>query len=223
MVGALPACRGKPGDRALDAQDVWPDRRSGRASRASAPRRSSCIGLRRPSYRVEHGRYLAEHIAGARLVEVPGTDHFWFTEQPEPILAETERFVAGIAGPPKSDRQCWRRCSSPTSSTRPEAIGRDRRRVVGAICSSGSGESSGASGSSPGVGGRHGGRRLPGDLRRSGPRQCAVRVWRATRSATSGSRFGLGCTPARWRCLAKGLAGVARAHRAAGSRNGGAE
>ena len=58
-----------------------------------------------PFYRVEHGRYLAEHIAGARLVEVPGTDHFSFTEQPEPILAETERFVAGIAGPPKSDRQ----------------------------------------------------------------------------------------------------------------------
>jgi len=58
-----------------------------------------------PFYRVEHGRYLAEHISGAKLVEVPGTDHFSFTEQPEPILAETEKFVAGIAGPTNSDRQ----------------------------------------------------------------------------------------------------------------------
>jgi pimeloyl-ACP methyl ester carboxylesterase len=58
-----------------------------------------------PFYRVEHGRYLAENISGAELVEVPGTDHFSFTEQPEPILRETERFLSGIAGPPKSDRQ----------------------------------------------------------------------------------------------------------------------
>ncbi len=55
--------------------------------------------------RVEHGRYLAEHIPGARLVEVPGVDHFSFLGDPEPILLETERFVAGIVGPPESDRQ----------------------------------------------------------------------------------------------------------------------
>jgi class 3 adenylate cyclase len=58
-----------------------------------------------PFYRVEHGRYLAEHITGARLVEVPGADHFSFLGDPEPILRETERFVAGLASPPESDRQ----------------------------------------------------------------------------------------------------------------------
>ena len=31
---------------------------------------------------VSLGRYLAEHIDGARLVELPGTDHFWWTQTP---------------------------------------------------------------------------------------------------------------------------------------------
>ena len=57
-----------------------------------------------PFYRVEHGRYLAEHIPGARLVEVPGADHFSFLGDPEPILRETEIFVAGIVAPPEPDR-----------------------------------------------------------------------------------------------------------------------
>jgi class 3 adenylate cyclase len=56
-------------------------------------------------YGVEHGRYLAEHIPGARIVEVPGVDYFSFLGDPEPILRETERFVAGLASPPESDRQ----------------------------------------------------------------------------------------------------------------------
>jgi class 3 adenylate cyclase len=56
-------------------------------------------------YGVEHGRYLAEHIPGARIVEVPGVDYFSFLGDPEPILRETERFVAGLATPPESDRQ----------------------------------------------------------------------------------------------------------------------
>jgi pimeloyl-ACP methyl ester carboxylesterase len=58
-----------------------------------------------PWNRVEHGRYLAEHIPGAKLVEVPGVDHLSFADDAEPILRETQQFVAGIAGPPKSDRQ----------------------------------------------------------------------------------------------------------------------
>jgi class 3 adenylate cyclase/pimeloyl-ACP methyl ester carboxylesterase len=55
--------------------------------------------------RVEHGRYLAEHIPGAKLVELPGIDHFWFVGDSEAILGETESFLAGIAGPPPTDRQ----------------------------------------------------------------------------------------------------------------------
>ncbi len=55
--------------------------------------------------RVEHGRYLAEHIRGARIVEVPGVDHFSFLGDSEAILSETEKFVAGIVEPPESNRQ----------------------------------------------------------------------------------------------------------------------
>jgi pimeloyl-ACP methyl ester carboxylesterase/class 3 adenylate cyclase len=55
--------------------------------------------------RVEHGRYLAEHIPGARIVEVPGVDHFSFIGDSEAILSETEKFVTGKVEPPESDRQ----------------------------------------------------------------------------------------------------------------------
>jgi class 3 adenylate cyclase len=56
-------------------------------------------------YRVEHGRYLAEHIPEARLVEVSGVDYFSFLGDPQVILDEVERFVAGLVAPPESDRQ----------------------------------------------------------------------------------------------------------------------
>ena len=55
--------------------------------------------------RVEHGRYLAEHIPGAKLVEVPGVDHFSFIGDTEAILGETERFVKGLTAPTESNRQ----------------------------------------------------------------------------------------------------------------------
>jgi class 3 adenylate cyclase len=46
----------------------------------------------RPS--IVHGsRYLAEHIPGARHVELPGVDHALFTGDPEPMLAELEQFL----------------------------------------------------------------------------------------------------------------------------------
>ena len=43
--------------------------------------------------RVGHGRYLAENIPGARLVELPGADH-WPLPQPE-LLGAIEEFVTG--------------------------------------------------------------------------------------------------------------------------------
>jgi pimeloyl-ACP methyl ester carboxylesterase/class 3 adenylate cyclase len=55
--------------------------------------------------RPEHSRFLAEHIAGATYVELPGSDYFVFLGDSERVLGEIESFVAGIAGPPKSDRQ----------------------------------------------------------------------------------------------------------------------
>jgi class 3 adenylate cyclase len=57
-----------------------------------------------PWNRVEHGRYLAEHIRGAKYVELSGSDHFIFLGDSEVALRETERFVAGIVAPAESDR-----------------------------------------------------------------------------------------------------------------------
>ena len=45
--------------------------------------------------RVEGGRYLAEHIPGASIVEVPGRDHFPWVGDTEAILGEVEQFVTG--------------------------------------------------------------------------------------------------------------------------------
>lgn len=41
-------------------------------------------------------RYLAEHIPGARHVELPGSDHVVFAGDPESYLVEIERFLAEI-------------------------------------------------------------------------------------------------------------------------------
>jgi pimeloyl-ACP methyl ester carboxylesterase len=54
---------------------------------------------------VQGSRYLADHIPGARLLEVDGADHApWFTE-PDRILTEIEEFLTGShAAPPQSHR-----------------------------------------------------------------------------------------------------------------------
>ncbi|MBA3654805.1 MAG: adenylate/guanylate cyclase domain-containing protein [Actinobacteria bacterium] len=55
-------------------------------------------------WRVGHGRYLAEHIDGATLVEVPGTDHHWQLGDTGPVVEEVEAFVTGTRPAPVSDR-----------------------------------------------------------------------------------------------------------------------
>lgn len=54
---------------------------------------------------IEHGRYLARNIAGATLVELPGTDHAFFGEDANDILNATEEFLTGEVGTgPDQDR-----------------------------------------------------------------------------------------------------------------------
>jgi class 3 adenylate cyclase len=45
-----------------------------------------------------HGRYLAEHIAGSRYVELPGADSLYWVGDTAPILDEIEEFVTGVRG-----------------------------------------------------------------------------------------------------------------------------
>lgn len=44
---------------------------------------------------VEHGRYLAERIPGARYRELAGTDHLFFAEDTDQLLAEIQEFLTG--------------------------------------------------------------------------------------------------------------------------------
>jgi len=52
---------------------------------------------------VEHARYLAEHIPGARLVELPRGDHLWWVDGDD-ILDEIESFVTGATTAFEPDR-----------------------------------------------------------------------------------------------------------------------
>lgn len=53
---------------------------------------------------VAHGRYLAEHIAGARYVELPGADTLYWVGDAMPILAEIEEFITGSRGGSDAER-----------------------------------------------------------------------------------------------------------------------
>jgi class 3 adenylate cyclase len=50
------------------------------------------------------GRYLAEHIPGAKLVILPGQDHMPFWGDQEPVIGEIQQFMMGKRSQPQSDR-----------------------------------------------------------------------------------------------------------------------
>jgi pimeloyl-ACP methyl ester carboxylesterase/class 3 adenylate cyclase len=53
---------------------------------------------------VGHGRYLAEHIPGARLVEFDGADHWPWVGEMSPIVEEVEEFLTGSRHGPEPER-----------------------------------------------------------------------------------------------------------------------
>jgi class 3 adenylate cyclase len=53
---------------------------------------------------VRFGRYLTEHIDGARYVELPGIDHLPWGSDAEAILDEIEEFLTGARHIPEADR-----------------------------------------------------------------------------------------------------------------------
>jgi class 3 adenylate cyclase len=53
---------------------------------------------------VAHSRYLAEHIPGARLVELDGVDTLPFLGDSDAVLGEVDEFLTGDRRPPEHDR-----------------------------------------------------------------------------------------------------------------------
>jgi len=53
---------------------------------------------------VAHGLYLAEHITGSRLVELPGDDALYWVGDTAPLLDEIEEFITGIRGGSDAER-----------------------------------------------------------------------------------------------------------------------
>jgi pimeloyl-ACP methyl ester carboxylesterase len=53
----------------------------------------------------ELGRYLADHIPGARYVELGGADHFWFLDHADELVDEIEEFLTGTRASADPDRQ----------------------------------------------------------------------------------------------------------------------
>lgn len=59
---------------------------------------------RRDRPTADQTRFVAEHIASAKYVEVPGADTFAFTGEVEPILDAIEEFLTGHLPAPSTDR-----------------------------------------------------------------------------------------------------------------------
>jgi class 3 adenylate cyclase/pimeloyl-ACP methyl ester carboxylesterase len=53
---------------------------------------------------VEAGRYLGRNIPGAHYVELPGDDHYPFTGDVEPVVAEMQEFITGARTEAAPDR-----------------------------------------------------------------------------------------------------------------------
>lgn len=53
----------------------------------------------------EMGRYIAEHVAGARYVELEGRDHFFWTEGSDALLDEVQEFLTGARHVPEPTRK----------------------------------------------------------------------------------------------------------------------
>ena len=82
---------------------------------------------------VQYGRYLADHIPGARYLEVDGVDHApWFTE-PDKILTGIEEFLTGSHAAPAQSHRALRTVlftDMVASTAHAAAAGDERWRAV---------------------------------------------------------------------------------------------
>lgn len=86
-----------------------------------------------PALPVQSGRYLADHIPGARMLELDGADHApWFTE-PDRIATEIEELLTGSHGQTAPSRRALRTVlftDIVASTERVAATGDERWRAV---------------------------------------------------------------------------------------------
>jgi hypothetical protein len=59
-----------------------------------------------PWLSVEHSRYVATRITDAKLVELPGVDHWPWIGDMDAVLAEVQEFLTGVR-PSRRDRPAW--------------------------------------------------------------------------------------------------------------------
>ncbi len=57
--------------------------------------------------RIGGGRYLAEHIPGARYVEMPGQDHWWWLGDSHLVIEEIRNFVTNLNPPIRVERKLY--------------------------------------------------------------------------------------------------------------------
>ncbi|MCV7224213.1 adenylate/guanylate cyclase domain-containing protein [Mycolicibacterium elephantis] len=82
---------------------------------------------------VQCGRYIADHIPGARMLEVDGNDHAPWLADPDTILTEVEEFLTGSHAAPSPARRALRSVlfTDIVASTRhAAAMGDERWRAV---------------------------------------------------------------------------------------------
>jgi class 3 adenylate cyclase len=81
---------------------------------------------------VGHGRYLAEHIAGSRYVELPGADSVYWVGDTAPMLDEIQEFVTGMRGGFDTERMLTTIVFTDIvgSTERAAALGDDRWRIL---------------------------------------------------------------------------------------------
>jgi pimeloyl-ACP methyl ester carboxylesterase len=82
---------------------------------------------------VQHGRYIADHIPGARLLEVDGDDHVPWLADPDKILTVIEEFLTGSHAAPSPSRRALRTVlftDIVASTQRASATGDERWRAV---------------------------------------------------------------------------------------------
>jgi class 3 adenylate cyclase len=54
--------------------------------------------------KVEHGRYIAQHVQGAKYVELPGGDHAPWAGDVDALCDEIQAFLTGVRSGPEPDR-----------------------------------------------------------------------------------------------------------------------